>query len=76
MRPTKTVSTFDGIEIPNINHFATARASGDLVGMINVDLCRRGGFLRRSFFPLREAMPSVCHEFHFKDPRISGRPTL
>jgi hypothetical protein len=36
--PNENRFYIDGIEIPNINHFATQGASGGPVGMINVDL--------------------------------------
>jgi hypothetical protein len=38
--PGENVYNLDGIEIPNINHFATQGASGGSVGIINVDLIR------------------------------------
>ena len=39
--PNENRFYIDGIEIPNINHFATQGASGGPVGMINVDLVLR-----------------------------------
>jgi hypothetical protein len=38
--PSENRFYLDGIEIPNINHFATQGASGGPVGMINVDFIR------------------------------------
>ena len=37
----------DGIEIPNLNHFATQGSSGGAVGIINADLIREVSFLLR-----------------------------
>jgi hypothetical protein len=39
----------DGVEIPNLNHFATQGASGGPVGIINVDLVREVNFLSGAF---------------------------
>lgn len=39
----------DGIEIPNINHFATQGASGGAVGIINVDFIREVDFYTGAF---------------------------
>lgn len=39
----------DGIEIPNINHFATQGSSGGPVGMINVDFIRQVDFYSGAF---------------------------
>lgn len=39
----------DGIEIPNINHFATQGASGGPVGIINVDFLREVNFYSGAF---------------------------
>ena len=38
--PAENVFYLDGIEIPNINHFATQGASGGPVGIINADFLR------------------------------------
>ena len=35
------MSYIDGVEIPNINHFATQGSSGGPVGLINVDFIRK-----------------------------------
>ena len=39
----------DGVEIPNINHFATQGASGGPVGILNVDLIRGMDFYSGAF---------------------------
>ncbi len=39
----------DGVEIPNINHFATQGASGGPVGIINVDFIREVDFYSSAF---------------------------
>jgi hypothetical protein len=39
----------DGMEIPNLNHFATQGASGGPVGMINVDFIREVDFYSGAF---------------------------
>lgn len=39
----------DGVEIPNINHFATQGASGGPVGIINVDFVREVNFYSSAF---------------------------
>ncbi len=51
----------DGIEIPNINHFAALKgASGGPVGIVNADLIREITFYTGAFPPTApEAMSSV-----------------
>lgn len=39
----------DGIEIPNLNHFATQGSSGGAIGIINADLIREVGFYSGAF---------------------------
>lgn len=59
----------DGIEIPNINHFATQGASGGPVGLINVDLIREVEFYSGAFPTARGNALSSVLEFGFKDAR-------
>lgn len=59
----------DGIETPNINHFATQGASGGPVGLINVDLIREVEFYSGAFPATRGNALSSVLEFGFKDPR-------
>ncbi|MFT4605743.1 MAG: hypothetical protein ACI9W4_002487 [Rhodothermales bacterium] len=50
----------DGIEIPQINHFATQGATGGALGLVNVDFIREAEFYRGGF-PVRygDALSSV-----------------
>lgn len=59
----------DGIEIPNINHFATQGASGGPVGLINVDLIEEVEFYSGAFPAARGNALSSVLEFGFKDAR-------
>lgn len=47
--PSENRFYLDGIEIPNLNHFATQGASGGPVGIINVDLIRGVDFYSGAF---------------------------
>ena len=47
--PSENVFYIDGIEIPNINHFATQGASGGPVSILNSDLIREINFYTGSF---------------------------
>ena len=59
----------DGIEVPNINHFATQGASGGPVGMLNVDFIQDVNFYSGAFPANRgNAMSSVL-DFKYKDGR-------
>ncbi|MFM8432614.1 MAG: TonB-dependent receptor, partial [Bacteroidota bacterium] len=59
----------DGIEVPNINHFATQGATGGPVGMINVDFIRDVDFYSSSFPAQRGNMLSSLLEFKLKEGR-------
>lgn len=52
--PNENVFYLDGIEIPNINHFATQGSSGGPVGLINVNFIREAD-LYTSAFPVSRA---------------------
>jgi len=67
--PNENRFYLDGIEIPNINHFATQGASGGPVGMINVDLVEGVDFYAGAFPAGRGNALSSVMEFRFKDPR-------
>ncbi|MGB1577767.1 MAG: TonB-dependent receptor [Flavobacteriales bacterium] len=67
--PNENRFYLDGIEIPNINHFATQGASGGPVGMINVDLVEGVDFYAGAFPAARGNALSSVMEFRFKDPR-------
>jgi hypothetical protein len=53
----------DGVEIPNINHFATQGASGGPVGIINVDFIREVNFYSGAFPASRGNALSSVLEF-------------
>ena len=58
--PSENKFYLDGIEIPNLNHFATQGASGGPVGIINVDFIREVNFFSGAFPADRgNAMSSV-----------------
>ena len=59
----------DGIEIPNINHFATQGASGGPVGMLNVDFIQDVNFYSGAFPANRGNTMSSVLDFKFKDGR-------
>ena len=67
--PNENRFYLDGIEIPNINHFATQGASGGPVGMINVDLVEGVDFYAGAFPAARGNALSSVMEFRFKEPR-------
>lgn len=47
--PSENVFYLDGIEVPNINHFATQGASGGPVGILNADFIREVKFYSGAF---------------------------
>lgn len=47
--PSENSFYLDGVEIPNLNHFATQGASGGPVGIINVDFIREVNFYSGAF---------------------------
>ena len=58
--PAENRFYIDGVEIPNLNHFATQGASGGPVGIINVDFIREVNFYSGAFPASRgNAMSSV-----------------
>ncbi|MDZ4822919.1 MAG: TonB-dependent receptor [Flavobacteriales bacterium] len=59
----------DGIEIPNINHFATQGSSGGPVGLINVDLIDEVEFYSGAFPASRGNALSSVLEFGFREAR-------
>lgn len=59
----------DGIEIPNINHFATQGASGGPVGLINVDLIQEVEYYSGAFPAARGNALSSVLEFDFREAR-------
>ncbi|MEG1586410.1 MAG: TonB-dependent receptor [Bacteroidales bacterium] len=65
--PSENKFYLDGIEIPNINHFATQGASGGPVGIINADLLREVDFYSGAFPVARENGVSSVLDFKLKD---------
>lgn len=61
--PNENRFYLDGIEIPNINHFATQGASGGPVGMINVNFIREVEFYSGAFPANRGNALSSVMEF-------------
>lgn len=69
----------DGVEIPNINHFATQGASGGPVGIINTDLIRQVDLYTGSFPAKRgNALSSVMELYQVDGNRekFGGRFTI
>ncbi|HSH51000.1 MAG TPA: TonB-dependent receptor [Bacteroidales bacterium] len=65
--PSENSFYLDGVEIPNINHFATQGASGGPVGIINVDFIREVDFYSGAFPANRGNALSSILEFKQKD---------
>ena len=61
--PNENRFYLDGIEIPNINHFATQGSSGGPVGMINVNFIRNVDFYSGAFPANRGNTVSSLMEF-------------
>ncbi|OFX73358.1 MAG: ferric aerobactin receptor [Bacteroidetes bacterium GWE2_29_8] len=77
--PNENRFYLDGLEIPNINHFATQGASGGPVGMINTDFIRSVEFYASSFPSNRNNALSSIMDFKFKDgrdDRLGGKLTI
>lgn len=77
--PNENRFYLDGIEVPNINHFATQGSSGGPVGMINVNFIREVDFYSGAFPADRGNALSSVFEFKQKDPRtdrIGGNITV
>ena len=76
--PSENRFYLDGVEIPNLNHFATQGASGGPVGIINVDFIREVNFYSGAFPASRgNAMSSVL-EFNQREAseKIKFRGTV
>lgn len=67
--PNENRFYLDGIEIPNINHFATQGASGGPVGLINVNFVNKVDFFSSAFPANRGNALSSVISFDFKDGR-------
>jgi hypothetical protein len=67
--PNENRFYLDGVEIPNINHFATQGSSGGPVGMINVDFIKEVEFYSGAFPANRGNALSSVFEFEQRDGR-------
>lgn len=61
--PSESRFFLDGVEVPNINHFATQGASGGPVGIINADLLREVNYYSGAFPANRGNALSGVFEF-------------
>lgn len=67
--PNENRFYLDGIEVPNINHFATQGSSGGPVGLINVDFVREVDFYSGAFPANRGNALSSILDMKFRDGR-------
>lgn len=67
--PNENRFYLDGVEIPNINHFATQGSSGGPVGMINVDFIQQVDFYSGAFPANRGNALSSVFEFQQRNGR-------
>ena len=65
--PSENRFYMDGIEIPNINHFATQGASGGPVSIVNADLIREISFYTGAFPANRSGAMTAVAEFRLRD---------
>lgn len=70
--PNENRFYLDGVEVPNINHFATQGASGGPVGMINVNFIKEVEFYSGAFPANRGNAMSSVFEFYQKDGNPDG----
>lgn len=73
--PNENRFYLDGIEVPNINHFATQGSSGGPVGMINVNFIREVNFYAGAFTANRgNALSSILEfdQINGNDEKITG----
>ena len=61
--PSESRFYLDGVEVPNINHFATQGASGGAVGILNADLIREVNYYSGAFPANRGNALSGVFEF-------------
>ncbi|MFZ1610256.1 MAG: TonB-dependent receptor [Chitinophagales bacterium] len=67
--PNENRFYLDGVEVPNINHFATQGSSGGPVGLINVDFIKEVDFYSGAFPANRGNALSSVFEFQQRDGR-------
>lgn len=65
--PSENKFFMDGIEIPNINHFATQGATGGPVSIVNADLIREINFYTGAFPADRAGALSSVLDFKLRD---------
>ncbi len=65
--PSENTFYIDGVEIPNINHFATQGASGGPVSILNSDMIREINFYTGSFPANRGGALSSVMDISLKD---------
>lgn len=65
--PSENRFYMDGIEIPNINHFATQGASGGPISIVNADLIREISFYTGAFPANRSGAMSSVLDFRLRD---------
>lgn len=65
--PSENKFYMDGIEIPNINHFATQGATGGPVSIVNADLVREISFYTGAFPADRAGALSSVLDFRLRD---------
>ncbi len=65
--PSESKFYMDGIEIPNINHFATQGATGGPVSIVNADLVREISFYTGAFPADRAGAMSSVLDFQLRD---------
>jgi hypothetical protein len=70
--PSENRFYLDGVEIPNINHFATQGANGGPVGILNVDFLQDVGYYSGAFPANRGNTLSSVFEFKMKNPRTDS----
>lgn len=70
--PSENRFYLDGMEIPNINHFATQGANGGPVGILNVDFLQDVGYYSGAFPANRGNTLSSVFDFKMKNPRSDG----
>jgi hypothetical protein len=68
--PSESRFYLDGVEVPNINHFATQGASGGAVGILNADLIREVNYYSGAFPSDRGNALSGVFEFSQIDGNI------
>ena len=70
--PNENRFFLDGVEVPNINHFATQGSSGGPVGLINVNFIKEVDFYSSAFPANRGNALSSVFEFTQKDGNPEG----